>query len=284
MKLALGTVQFGVSYGINNSYGIPDNKELTFILNEAYNSGIRILDTAPAYGNAEHRIAKLANHNYSIVTKFSEVFDDNSLKQKLTASLKSLKASSLYGYIAHNANELIEVPKIWSSLLWLKNEERVIKKIGYSIYTPQQLEILLNFGFIPDLVQLPYSILDRKFESYITELKNMNVEIHTRSVFLQGLYFMNPNHLPVKLLPLQSVLRYLHELCTQYEIPIGALALNYVYNNNNIDNVVVGVETSTQLQYNLDLMNIKLSSSLMDRINEIEISNPELLNPGNWRK
>lgn len=283
MKLALGTVQFGLPYGINNCNGIPDDKELKLIFETAYDSGIRIIDTASAYGNAEQRIAELSNNDYNIVTKFSEVYNQTTFKEKLTTSLNSLNAITLYGYIAHNANDLIQFPEIWSYLLWAKNDARIVKKIGYSLYNTEQLDKLLEMKFIPDLVQLPYSILDRKFEGYFSELKKMNVEIHIRSVFLQGLYFMSPNDLPVKLMPLQADLRNIHQICEKYEIPVASLALNYVCKNNDIDTVVMGVETCKQLQFNLDLMNFNLDPLIIDYINEIKIAKTELLHPGNWR-
>jgi aryl-alcohol dehydrogenase-like predicted oxidoreductase len=283
MKLALGTVQFGIPYGINNQTGVPDDTTLSGILELAHKSGIRLLDTAVAYGNSEERIAALSKREFNIVSKFSEVKNKIEFQIILKASLKKLNKEHLYGYISHNANNLIQFPIIWEELVRSRDELKEVEKIGYSLYTVEQLEQLLNMGFIPDLVQLPYSLLDRKFESFLPELKKMNVEVHIRSVFLQGLYFMDPNQLPIKLLPLQSTLIYLNTLCERFETSIGCLALNHVYKNPQIDFVVIGVDSNLQLAQNLNIINEDLDSDLVNLVNEISVSNPELLNPGNWR-
>lgn len=283
MKLALGTVQFGVTYGINNSNGIPDDVELSRILELAYDSGVRILDTAMAYGNAEERIAEFSNNKFNIISKISGVSSPFEFKYALEASLRRLKANNIYGYIFHNANDLIKFPELWEDLVQARDVKKIVKKIGYSLYSTEQIDKLLDLEFFPDIVQLPYSLLDRKFEKYLPELKKKNVEIHIRSVFLQGLYFMNPNQLPVKLKPLKGTLAYLHSLCERFETSIGCLALNYVYKNPNVDFVVIGVDSNIQLAQNLIIVNEDLDLDLLNLVSDISVANPELLNPGNWR-
>jgi aryl-alcohol dehydrogenase-like predicted oxidoreductase len=283
MKLALGTVQFGIPYGINNQTGVPDDSSLTEILDLAYDSGIRILDTAIAYGNSEERIAGLSKSKFKIVSKFSDVQNKIEFQNSLEASLRKINTDCLYGYISHNANNLIQFPRIWEELVSSRDKEKKIGKIGYSLYNTEQLDQLLNMGFIPDLVQLPYSLLDRKFESYLPELKRMNVEIHIRSVFLQGLYFMHPDQLPIRLLPLKSTLTYLNNLCEHFGTSIGGLALNYVYINPNVDFIVIGVDSQFQLAQNLNIIKKDLNYQIINLVDEISISNPELLNPGNWK-
>lgn len=283
MKLALGTVQFGIPYGINNTNGMPEDEELNSILELAHSSGVRILDTASAYGKAEERISKFSKNKFNIITKFSGVDNRNTLNIKLESSLKKLAVPSIYGYISHNANDLIEYPTLWDELVRFKEELGTVKKIGYSLYDSDQLEKLLELGFIPDIVQLPYSLLDRKFEKYLPELKKINVEVHTRSVFLQGLYFMNPETLPTKLQSLKSTLLVIQKLCKEYNTTVGSLALNYAYKNPNIDFVVIGIDTCFQLQQNIELIKSEVDLNLIRLIDEISVINPALLNPGNWK-
>ena len=136
---------------------------------------------------------------------------------------------------------------------------------------------------IPDLVQLPYSILDRKFEKQLSILKQLGTEVHVRSVFLQGLYFMNPNKLPEKLQPLQDSLQELKNLCIENNVSVGGLALNYVISNPNIDKLVIGIETAEQLRENINLVtNWKSNNVLFSKIEAIEIKDKSLLNPVNW--
>lgn len=282
MKITLGTVQFGIQYGISNTHGVPSDSELESIFSVASDLGIQQLDTAKAYGNAEERIGELSNSKFDIITKFSNVDSEKELELALSESLQKLNVSSIYGYLAHNADVLIQNPSLWEVLLKAKKEGK-IKKIGYSLYNPEQLEQLLDLNCIPDLVQLPYSILDRKFEKQLSILKQLGTEVHVRSVFLQGLYFMNPNKLPEKLQPLQDSLVELKNLCIENNVSVGEVALNYVISNPNIDKLVIGIETAEQLRENINLVkNWKSNKVLFSKIEAIKIKDKSLLNPVNW--
>ncbi len=282
MKITLGTVQFGIQYGISNTHGVPSDSELESIFSVASELGIQQLDTAKAYGNAEERIGQLSNSKFDIITKFPNVTSEKDLEIALSESLQKLNVASIYAYLAHNADVLIQNPSLWEVLLEARKKGE-IKKIGYSLYTPEQLERLLDLNCIPDLVQLPYSILDRKFEKQLSILKQLGTEVHVRSVFLQGLYFMNPNELPEKLQPLQDSLLELKNLCIENNVSVGEVALNYVISNPNIDKLVIGIETAEQLRENINLVtNWKSNNRLFSKIEAIKIKDKSLLNPVNW--
>jgi aryl-alcohol dehydrogenase-like predicted oxidoreductase len=282
MKLALGTVQFGLKYGINNHKGIPTDYEISSILQHAKLNGIDMLDSASAYGNAELKIGELSSDEFKIVSKFSDVFSENEFKNQLNNTLIAINKDTIYAYLAHNAHQLIKNPFLWQSLL-LQKQKGYIGKIGYSLYKPEQLEILLNLEMIPDIVQLPYSLLDRKFEPYFENLKSLGVEVHVRSVFLQGLYFIDLNKLPVKFESLRNELSQLKEICIDNNISIGSLSLNFVYNNPQIDKVVIGVDSLDQLIKNLNFLNeSKSNNDLTEKVKSIKIISPEMLNPANW--
>jgi aryl-alcohol dehydrogenase-like predicted oxidoreductase len=282
MKIIIGTVQFGLNYGVNNQNGIPNDKEVEEIFDLAKKSSIDSLDTAPAYGNAQQRIGKLSQNQFNIVTKFPKINSFDELAESFNNTLKALNSEKVYGFIAHDAGTLIDNPKYWNMLLALKQEEK-IQKIGYSLYNPHQLNQLLEIGLIPDLIQIPYNILNRSFEKYFEVLKEMGTEIHVRSVFLQGLFFMNPNSLPKKLESLSSVLNELDNISQKLETNIGSLALNFVAQNTNIDAVVLGVESTKQLRNNLRMLESYLNFvSVRNQIDLIRVDNEELLNPANW--
>ncbi len=281
-KIALGTVQFGLNYGINNSTGIPSEFEVSEIFNMANSAGIEMLDTARAYGDAEYKVGKYSGNNYKIVTKFPKVTSGVELIKELEISLNSLNSNSVYGYMAHSADTLIETTELWTTLQHLKAEHKV-KKIGYSLYSLDQLIKLLDLNFIPDVIQIPYSLFDRKFEKILPKLKSLGVEIHVRSIFLQGLYFMNVEKLPINLMPLKLQLQSLRSYCNTFNVEIGSLALNYVIAHPNIDKVVIGVDSLLQLKQNIkSVENWKHNQQLFDCINNIEIEDKKLLNPANW--
>jgi aryl-alcohol dehydrogenase-like predicted oxidoreductase len=282
-KLALGTVQFGMSYGISNDLGIPDNSELNSIFNIAALNGIKVLDTAPSYGNAEERIGLLSKNCFRVVTKFANVANKQALNDSLNQSISRCKVEQIYAYLAHNSVELISKPDLWDFLLSERDKGR-INKIGYSLYNTNQLEQLLLLGMKPDIVQLPYNLIDRKFENYLPELKSYGTEIHVRSVFLQGLFFMDTEFLPDKLQPLKSTLLEIKRLCAENNLTIAQLLLSYVNHHPIIDKIIVGVASARQLSENIsDIATEHLSNDILEQIKMIKVADAELLNPINWK-
>lgn len=281
-KLGLGTVQFGLSYGINNSNGVPGNDEIKKIFTDAYESGIQILDTALGYGDAEIKIQQFSGQKFKVVTKFPMVKNSEELTAQLNTSLSRLKARAVYGYLAHNSDNLITHPGLWQTLLQAK-EKKQIAKIGYSLYSCEQLEKLLELKMIPDMVQLPYSLLDRRFEIFLPQLKKLGAEIHVRSVFLQGLYYINPSELPEKLKKLKPNLDELQKCCKTFDVAIGSLALNFVLDNKSIDHIIIGVDSAKQLNQNIQVAkNWKQNQDIIECVNQIQVEHSELLNPANW--
>tara|TARA_B110000971_G_C20022354_1_gene506991 strand:- start:1885 stop:2733 length:849 start_codon:yes stop_codon:yes gene_type:complete len=282
MEIILGTVQFGQKYGISNQIGLPSDNDLTQIFSFAKKSGISKLDTSGGYGNAEKRIADFSNNYFKIITKFPNVNSADDISLNLKNRLKNLNKISLYGYLAHNPDCLISNPNLWNHLVGLKNKGE-IEKIGYSVYLPTQLEDLLNLNFIPDIVQIPYSVFDRKFEKYFEKLKSLGTEIHVRSVFLQGFYFLNLNKIPDKLFSLKAPLKQFQEICQIENYDITKVLLDFVLQNKFIDSVVIGVESVKQLKHNIEKSNqIRVRNSVFNKIRKIKIKEEQLLNPTNW--
>ena len=281
MKLALGTVQWGLDYGISNTNGIPSDAELDAIVRLATQNGIDLFDTASQYGNAEQRLGNYTTKNSSVVSKFSSV-NHSSLENEIQGSLERLNLEQLYGYLFHSPKDLINTPFLWDQMQNLKVKEKV-KKIGYSLYTPEELELFLDKNWIPDIVQLPYSLLDRKFEPYFEQLKSLGTEIHIRSVFLQGLYFKSIETLSSTFNDLKSALIELKELAVEFGLTTVELALNFVLKNEKIDYAVIGVEQSNQLKEIISASKIDFPKSMAERVNALSIENPTLLNPSNWK-
>ena len=280
MKLALGTVQWGLDYGISNTNGIPSDAELDAIVRLATQNGIDLFDTASQYGNAEQRLGNYTTKNSSVVSKFSSV-NHSSLENEIQGSLERLNVEQLYGYLFHAPKDLINTPLLWDQMQNLKVKKKV-KKIGYSLYSPEELELFLDKNWIPDIVQLPYSLLDRKFEPYFEQLKSLGTEIHIRSVFLQGLYFKSTETLSSTFNDLKSALIELEEIAREFGLTIVELALNFVLKNEDVDYVVIGVEQSNQLKEIISASKIDFSESMAARVKTLSVENPTLLNPSNW--
>jgi aryl-alcohol dehydrogenase-like predicted oxidoreductase len=282
-KLALGTVQFGVKYGINNISGVPSDVELESILMLAKLAGIKLLDSAQGYGNAEERLGKFIGNDFQVITKFKKLESLYPFHKELRESLNKLNIDFVYGYMAHDGDLLIENPKWWQGLQEAKSNG-LVKKIGYSLYTINQLESLLAKQMIPDLIQFPFNIFDRRFSPYMSELASLGVEIHIRSVYLQGLLQFDPMKLPGNLKLLQPNLIKVQEIGAKYNLSISELCLGFAISNPFINKVVIGIDNESQLAENIFIsQNIQLSNEIIDELLSIEIDNDNLLNPSNWK-
>jgi len=277
-KLALGSVQFGLDYGINNADGVVHFEEVKRILDVAFSNNIRTIDTARLYGNSESVLGQLDLNNWQIVSKFSSKLDESSIENEFTLSTKYLQLKNLYGYIAHSADVLIENPRFWNQLKSLK-EQGLVNRIGFSIYKTEQLEKLLDLGCIPDLVQVQYNLLDRRFEPYFEPLKKLNCEIHTRSAFLQGLFFKE--EIPDYFLPIKSILKEIQILYPN-TFERAAFLLAFCLQNPFVDKVVIGVQSAKELQDNIDALltfNPQVNSQLA-----LPNFDSEIVLPYNWPK
>jgi len=280
-KLILGTVQFGLSYGINNSTGKVSQTDASKILAEAKDNRISILDTSYAYGDSEIVLGELleADDYFKIVSKLPRTI--KSPKSIFEETTQRLKKNKLYGYLVHHFNYFKEKPDIWTDIKALQ-KEGFIEKTGFSLYNTKELEYLFSKNVPFDIVQIPYNILDRTFEPYLKELKQRNIEIHTRSVFLQGLFFKPVDELPEKLKPLKPYFVAMSEFCKEQSISIEELALNGVIHHSNIDGVLVGVDNIAQLQKNIKSVWSEIPAKVSEFIDTLDVKEKELLNPVNW--
>jgi len=271
-KLGLGTVQFGLAYGISNKAGQTTSTEVTEILATAIASKIEVLDSASAYGDSENVLGQNELSSFKMVSKFMPP-QNELIADQLGNSLKSLGLESLYGYLAHRPGEILKHPEQWEELQYLKQNGKV-QKIGFSLNEPQELEQLLDQQFYPDLIQVPFNFFDRRFESTLRNLKNQGCEIHTRSTFLQGLFFINPNQLPDYFDEVKHRLGELQEL-----EPLNGALLKFVLEMPFIDKVIIGVENHVQLKENIE--SIKNAPAL-PHLEESFSSN--ILIPSRWPK
>ena len=281
-KIVLGTVQFGVNYGINNTSGQVSLDEVCKILKIALDQGIQTLDTSSGYGASEIVLGKAikeTNTAFNIVSKYPR--NDESVRSTFEKSISNLRVDSLYGYLVHHFDFYQEKPEIFDEMTALKNEGK-IKRVGFSLYNVEQLQYLLDNGIKFDILQFPYNIFDKQFECYMPKLVEMGVEIHTRSAFLQGLFFKDTNTLPEKLKPLKNYLDELHTYCANRGLSVEQLALGYVISNPNVNGALIGVDNHEQFETNLKVASVKLSQEDIDFINNIDIKEKALLNPVNW--
>lgn len=281
-KIVLGTVQFGVNYGINNTSGQVSQEEVSKILEIAKKAGILTLDTSSGYGASETVLGKSlkeTNTSFNIVSKYPRC--DKDVRTTFEKSIANLGVDTLYGYLVHHFDSYQEKPEQFDDMTALKNEGR-IQKVGFSLYTVNQLQYLLDHDVKFDILQFPYNIFDRQFEPFMQMLVDRGVEIHTRSAFLQGLFFKDTNTLPSKLVPLKPYLENLHQYCQSNNIKIEELAFGYVLANDNVQGALIGVDNHQQLESNIRVAGKELRQEDIDFIKSIDIKEKQLLNPVNW--
>lgn len=286
-KLILGTVQFGLNYGINNTAGKPSKENIKSILDSAYNSGIQLLDTAEGYGDSQIKIGEYHNNStnkFKIITKFSsnaEGFSSNII-ERVHNNLKILDIDKLYCYMFHSFDDFKKYFEKYRKDLLILKRDGIINNIGVSLYSNDELESVLKFNEIT-LVQLPFNLLDNnnKRGNIIKKAKAKGIEIHTRSAFLQGLFFKNTNEFSVKIKPLEPYLNLLNDLCDE-DYKMNDLALNYVCNQKNIDKVLIGVDNVQQLESNILSEKKHIEKELTNNIEVIDVKETKLLNPSNW--
>lgn len=279
MKLALGTVQFGIDYGVSNKNGKVSLETVGEILDFARGQGIDTLDTASLYGTSEEVLGKFDLEDFHVVTKTVKI--DKTLdrhqnferfKEAFFASQKKLGYIQLHGLMFHEASDLLSDSglALWDLVEDFKQKEYV-RKIGVSVYNPEDLEKIIQLVDI-DIVQLPLNILDQRFLPMLPELKEKNVEIHTRSTFLQGLLLMDVNNINEYFYPIKYLLE---------KLPPDKLAatLSFPKNIPEIDKIVVGVTSKKELQeicsqYNKSTEKIDFS--------RFKIINEQFINPSRW--
>jgi aryl-alcohol dehydrogenase-like predicted oxidoreductase len=286
-KIALGAVQFGIDYGINSENGQVQPEEVRSILNYAHSQNIDLLDTAPAYGNSEKVLGVANVQNFKVVTKtrhFNNAEISNSdidlLKKDFSCSLTDLRQKSFYGVLVHNADDLLKPgsQKLFDQLENLKKAEK-IKKIGVSVYDHKQLQSILE-NFDIDIVQLPFNILDKRLidSGMLTILQNRGIEVHARSVFLQGLLLMTEQSRPGKFKRWGALWKVWHEWLNDNQITALEATIRYAISIPEISKVLVGVDTVDQLK------EIVMASPgiLPDTPPEMFTNDADLLNPSNW--
>lgn len=288
MKLGIGTVQFGMNYGLTNHTGKTSMIEAGKILETALKNGIQIIDTAKAYGNSEEILGKLlpASNTFKLITKIPGITTQTNvsevLKNHFYDSLNKLNQPSLYGLLLHHAKDLLSVngDEIHDVILSLK-EKGYIKKFGISVYEEEDIERIREKYHI-DLVQLPISIFDQRFNQsgYLKKLHESGIEIHARSIFLQGLLLEDPKKLPSFFDPIKKDIIFFQNEMKKEHISLVEAALNFVVNIDEVDHVIIGVNDSTQLEEILLSLNKKLKDY---DFSHFAIQNEHYIKPMNWK-
>ena len=286
-RLALGTVQFGLPYGIANNTGQVNRVTASAIINRAYDAGFDTLDTAIAYGDSEQCLGEIGVDNWRVVTKLPEVPVECAnilhwVEEQVQGSLRRLRVKSLAGLLLHRPSQLLEDrgDDLWIALHQLKSDG-IVEKVGFSIYAPEELDTLWD-SFSPDLVQAPYNIFDRRLETtgWLDRLYNSAVEVHVRSIFLQGLLLIDESIRSAMFNRWKKVWNKWEEWLHSKNLNPLLACLSYALSEQRIDRIVVGVESVEQINELIVLKDCLYTGSFPD----FKVNDLDLLNPSKWLK
>jgi aryl-alcohol dehydrogenase-like predicted oxidoreductase len=259
MQIGLGTVQWGKAYGISNAMGRTPPSEVARILKEAESNGVAVLDTAPAYGSAEMVLGRTLEpgHGFRIVTKTASIngtaVDDDALahvRATFMRSLDRLRSESVAGLLVHDTADLLATggERLAELLLELKSAG-LVEKIGFSVYSPEDIDRAQEV-LQPDLLQAPLNVLDQRLlvGSRLQRLQDAGIEVHIRSVFLQGLLVMGSPSSRIKAAAVTDALVAVREKADCLGITVSGLALLFAMQNVGRATVLLGVNDHAQLQ------------------------------------
>ena len=284
-KIILGSANFDQIYGIKKNF--IKKSEIKKLFDLALINEIKIIDTSPIYKESEKIIGLLNNNRFKIISKIPKppknIKRENIkkwLKQNVMISLKNLKIKKFECLLLHNANSLLckNGDEIYKGIRNMKISG-FTNKIGVSIYDFNVLDkILKKFKF--NLIQVPFNILDQRLvkEGWLKKLKKRKIEVHVRSIFLQGILLLKHNQLPKKLKKLNKKLMIWKNWLEKNKFSSLQVCLSFVLNQNQLDGVVVGYNSASQLNQILKFKKIHNNFTFPN----LNIKDKKLIDPRKW--
>lgn len=286
MKFALGTVQFGMDYGVSNKNGITCSEEVGSIISRCRELGIDTIDTAISYGYSESILGLVGVSDFKVISKIPPVQQSNVDRKQwvlknIYKSLDRLRIKKLHGLLLHNADDLLGADSrgLVDGLMAAKELE-LVEKIGYSIYSVELLPIISKI-LMPEIIQAPFNVFDQRLilSGWLKKLVDQGVEVHGRSPFLQGLLLMSDKDRPDYF---KRWLLYFNNFeISRHRLNITAMqqCLGFVKTHKEISRIVVGVNNLQQLNELILAFN---SIQSVD-CSHLACSELNLIDPSLWR-
>ncbi|MDA3925660.1 MAG: aldo/keto reductase [Kiritimatiellae bacterium] len=285
-KLMLGTVQFGMSYGIANTAGKPSFERVCEILKSAVEGGVTSLDTAAAYGTSEEVLGKALDvlglrESMTVISKVPPINAETDaeaekfIEETLRESLRRLKLEQLAVCLLHREEDLRFFP-----LLEKMVGRGLINGAGVSLDSDRYLCDVTSIPYI----QLPYNVLDKRYDSFWPVVKGNGTHVFTRSVYLQGLLLMPEDTVRPEFAEVIPVRRSLEAIAHGADCSMAELCIRYALSNPAVASVLTGVDTVEQMRENLRFASLgPFPQELVSQINECVPELPEsVVRPALW--
>ncbi|MEO0152065.1 MAG: aldo/keto reductase [candidate division WOR-3 bacterium] len=291
-KLIIGTANFGLDYGIKNKKKLKD-EEIFDILQFAYTKDIFGIDTARAYGNAEQIIGKFFKQYgkvFSVITKITKKAYKSAkdVEDEICESLKNMNIDYIDFVLFHSYETYKCYGKVIIDVLSSLCKDKIIGQYGVSVYHPYEIEdITLTLKDVNLAIEFPLNIFDQRFlkKLNLRKFKDKGHFLFARSIFLQGLFFLDEKILINKFAKAKNKIRKLRQISKEYNIKTECIALLFTAEKSYIDGVIVGVDSKEQLMNNVtcfskeSLDKYKLIEPLLT---ELAIYDEKIILPYKW--
>ncbi len=281
-KISIGSAQFGMDYGIANSGGKVESNEIKRILDFAIKNSIKNIDTAKSYKKSELEIGNYIkysnNRNWEITTKINNIDKDYEMQFIESCELLSIKPNIV---LAHNVDLFLDHMFQKQTTDITTKDDSI--KIGVSIYDEKDINKILNSKYKIDVINLPLNILDTRLyrSRKIYELKEKKIELHARSVFLQGLFYLDDLRLKMDFKSAYIPLKKLKNIAENHSITLPELSLLWVCSLKPIDKVIIGVDNLNQFKMHINTLSKKVNIQAFEESLKI-VYEDDLLNPLSW--
>ena len=291
-KLMLGTVQFGLNYGVANETGKPTYETAREIIRTAYEGGVNVLDTAAGYGDSEEVLGRALGElqlrdKIQVISKVPPLPQDNPsdvavekhITENVENSLKRLHLEQLGVCLFHREEDLKYI-----EILRKLEKKGLIGGAGVSLDSNQYCHDVLAAQI--KYIQLPYNLLDKRFDAFLPEAQRQDIAIFSRSVYLQGLLLMPEEKIKQSLQEVIPIRRLLSQLAQEAAMDISELCMRFVLSNPTVTSVLTGVDNVAQMRKNLELFaRGPLTEDLYRQVQAIVPMLPEnIIRPCFWKK
>jgi len=283
-KIIIGTAQLDKNYGLNKNRNKITVNEINNIFKFLKKNQYFYIDTAKNYKGSENLLKKIDLSKFKIIGKIEKLRDKKDiyshLKKETFKSLKNLNIKKFEGYLIHDEKDLAsnKSAEIYKALIKIK-EENLTKKIGISIYDFKQASKIIK-SYKLDIIQLPYNLIDRRLENkrFLKLLKKSNIEIHVRSIFLQGLLLKDSNKVPKMFYKYSKIFKKIDKYCKKNLLSKLEACLNFVMSNKVINKIIIGIENKSNM---VEINNIKIRKFKFPKAESKDIN---LIDPRKWKK
>ena len=290
-RLMIGTVQFGLEYGVANHSGVPDFMEICAMLEDAASAGINCLDTAAGYGSSEEVLGRALAETglkdfFFVVTKvgekipaeFSLTEARKSICESVENSLRRLQTDSLPLVMLHRDGNPAHLEALMSC-----RERGLIQRCGVSLMYPDNARHFLSDPAL-DAIQAPANVIDNRFREIISTAYARGVLTFSRSTYLQGLLLMDDSSTPAHLRPVTPDREFFSRIARELSLSLSALLLLAMLSRSELDSLVVGMETRKQLQENIAILQSPpLPIEILEKISAFAPTVPDwLIDPAQW--